>query len=262
MSLIKKETPIAMIKRVDAVCPLCGNPLQSFDCEAIKGSSVYELTCPSCRSFTTCDFEQFPQYIVEPMSSSDLEAKTETPARVIALIGPSACGKDTMLKTILKQYPDMFHSIEKYTTRPKRAGEVDCVDYHFVSEKEFDKIDFCITEQFREWHYGYKMPTETDRPYIGVFTPEAVKKLQEQGLLQTCYYIIVPPEERLLRSLQREIRPDIDEILRRYYADKKDYSIHRMMDILGDINFTMLPNGSTKDLEESIQTIIERSKIN
>lgn len=261
MSLIKKETPIAMIKRVDAVCPQCGNPLQFSSCEAIEGSSAYEFTCPSCGNFTTYDFEQFPQYIVAPMPPSGLEAKTKAPARVVALTGPSACGKDTILRTILRRYPDIFHSIEKYTTRPKRIGEVDCVDYHFVSEKEFNKIDFCITEQFREWHYGYKMPTETDKPYIGVFTPEAVKKLQDQGLLQTCYYIIVPPEERLLRSLQRETKPDIDEILRRYYADKKDYSIHRMMDIL-DINFTMLPNGTMKDLEESIQTIIERSKMN
>ena len=58
---------------------------------------------------------------------------------LIVLSGPSGTGKDSVLKVILKERKDLKLSIS-YTTRPPRKGEVNGVDYHFVSKQEFEKF--------------------------------------------------------------------------------------------------------------------------
>lgn len=58
---------------------------------------------------------------------------------LIVLSGPSGVGKDSVLKLILKERKDLRLSIS-YTTRLPRQGEVNGVDYHFVSKEEFEKL--------------------------------------------------------------------------------------------------------------------------
>ncbi len=58
---------------------------------------------------------------------------------LIVISGPSGAGKDATVKRMEELgYP--FHFVVTATTRPKRPGEVDGVDYHFVSEKEFAEM--------------------------------------------------------------------------------------------------------------------------
>ena len=53
--------------------------------------------------------------------------------------GPSGAGKDATLERMNDLgYP--FHFVVTATTRPKRLHEVDGVDYHFVSEREFAEM--------------------------------------------------------------------------------------------------------------------------
>jgi guanylate kinase len=63
----------------------------------------------------------------------------EKTGMLIVLSGPSGVGKDSVLKLILKERKDLRLSIS-YTTRLPRSGEVDGVDYHFVSKQEFEKL--------------------------------------------------------------------------------------------------------------------------
>ena len=58
---------------------------------------------------------------------------------LIVLSGPSGVGKDSVLKLILKERKDLRLSVS-YTTRSPRSGEVDGVDYHFVSKQDFEKL--------------------------------------------------------------------------------------------------------------------------
>ena len=58
---------------------------------------------------------------------------------LIVLSGPSGVGKDSVLKLILSNRKDLKLSIS-YTTRAPRKGEVDGVDYHFVSREEFEDL--------------------------------------------------------------------------------------------------------------------------
>ncbi|NOZ29057.1 MAG: guanylate kinase [Chloroflexi bacterium] len=73
-----------------------------------------------------------------PEESIDaLYAKFAAPRPVLVVVsGPSGVGKDATLKRMKERgYP--FYFVVTATTRPRRPGEVDGVDYHFVSMAEF-----------------------------------------------------------------------------------------------------------------------------
>ncbi|MES0338661.1 MAG: guanylate kinase [Anaerolineales bacterium] len=55
---------------------------------------------------------------------------------LIVLSGPSGVGKDTVLQR-MKELQLPFHFVITATSRPKRKGEIEGVDYFFVSADEF-----------------------------------------------------------------------------------------------------------------------------
>jgi guanylate kinase len=55
---------------------------------------------------------------------------------LIVISGPSGVGKDTLIKRLLEQDPNLRYSVS-CTTRAPRPGEVDGVDYSFVSRDRF-----------------------------------------------------------------------------------------------------------------------------
>ena len=54
------------------------------------------------------------------------------------ITGPSGVGKGTLIRSLLQQVPELEVSVSA-TTRPPRPGEVDGVDYHFLSEAQFEE---------------------------------------------------------------------------------------------------------------------------
>jgi len=66
----------------------------------------------------------------------------------VVLSSPSGGGKTVIARSLLKKHPEFGRSIS-FTTREKRKGEKEGVDYYFVSRKDFQKK---IKErQFAEW---------------------------------------------------------------------------------------------------------------
>ena len=62
----------------------------------------------------------------------------ENKGAILILSGPSGCGKSTLLKEVYKDISDYYFSIST-TTRAPRVGEVNGVDYFFVTKEEFEK---------------------------------------------------------------------------------------------------------------------------
>lgn len=58
---------------------------------------------------------------------------------LVVISGPSGAGKDSVLH-LLSERRLPFHFVVTATTRPKRPGEVDGVDYHFIDQDEFSKM--------------------------------------------------------------------------------------------------------------------------
>jgi len=67
---------------------------------------------------------------------------------LIVLSSPSGAGKSTISRLLLKAEPDVRMSVSA-TTRPKRPGEIEDVDYHFVDDAEFDRM--IAAGEFVEW---------------------------------------------------------------------------------------------------------------
>ena len=76
---------------------------------------------------------------------------------LIVLSSPSGAGKTTISRMLLAADQDITMSVSA-TTRPRRPGEVEGTDYHFVDDPEFDRL--IEAGEFVEWapvfgyHYG------------------------------------------------------------------------------------------------------------
>jgi guanylate kinase len=88
---------------------------------------------------------------------------------VIVISGPSGVGKDATIARI-KQSGLKFHHVTTATTRDKRPGETDGVDYFFISSDEFSKR--ISKDEFLEY-------AEVYGNYYGVLKNEV-----RQGLLK------------------------------------------------------------------------------
>lgn len=150
---------------------------------------------------------------------------------VIAIIGKSGSGKDTLLNKFFENFSrqNVLHKIISYTTRPPRENEVDGKDYFFVSKEEFAEkvLDFEMLEaaEFRDWHYGTGLKSlDKYCVNVGIFDPDRVGMLAENPNIDL--YIIevrASGKIRLMRQLNREDDPDVDEIVRRYQTDELDF---------------------------------------
>jgi guanylate kinase len=58
-------------------------------------------------------------------------------ARAVVITGPSGVGKGTLIRSLRERMPELELSVSA-TTRAPRPGERDGVDYHFLSDNEFD----------------------------------------------------------------------------------------------------------------------------
>lgn len=61
------------------------------------------------------------------------------PGRLTVLAGPTAAGKGTIAAYVRTHFPAVWFSVSMTTRRP-RTEEVDGVHYHFVDDREFDRL--------------------------------------------------------------------------------------------------------------------------
>jgi guanylate kinase len=77
-------------------------------------------------------------------------------AKLFVISAPSGCGKGTILERVLKRR-DLYYSIS-YTTREKREGEKEGVNYFFVSKQRFEMMidggDFLEYAKYSDNYYG------------------------------------------------------------------------------------------------------------
>lgn len=157
------------------------------------------------------------------------------------LSGPSGAGKGTIREKIFKNVSDLSYSIS-CTTRKPREGELDGVDYHFISVGEFKRQ---IEEnKFLEWAEVHGNFYGTSRTFIEPLLEKGIDVMLEidvQGALQVkdkmpeaITVFLTPPSMEILegRLRGRGTNDDADIKLRMKnaetemsYADKYDHTI-------------------------------------
>lgn len=159
-------------------------------------------------------------------------------------MGKSSSGKDTIYKRLREVFPRL-RTVTLYTTRPRREGEKEGDEYHFVDEsilEQYEKAGKVIEQRAYDtvcgvWKYftvddGQFKPEQED--YLMIGTLESYENMRayfgENVLVPI--YIEVEDGERLSRALARErqqIRPKYAEMCRRFLADTDDFSEEKLM---------------------------------
>lgn len=129
---------------------------------------------------------------------------------LIIISGPSGAGKGTINRTLLSFLPDLSYSIS-VTTRLPRSGEMDGLDYYFVTVKEFQEM--IATGELLEWAKVYDNYYGTPRRVVeGLLEKgrDVMLEIDTQGALQVkekyadaVLIFIAPPS---LSELERRLR--------------------------------------------------------
>lgn len=148
--------------------------------------------------------------------------------KIIIFCGESATGKTFQLNRTLVEYPEALHCVITATTRPMREGEVNGKDYFFLTEEEFNSTEMIETCRFNNWYYGTPVNSlSKNKINLLVMNPNGIMSLSKK----TDEYDIkiirlkVNDKTRLLRQLNREENPNVDEIIRRWKTDKEDFAV-------------------------------------
>ncbi len=146
--------------------------------------------------------------------------------QLIVLSGPSGCGKGTILKEMLRTEEKIRLSIS-LTTRSPRPGEVDGIDYFYVSKEQFEQMvrDGAVLEhaEYCENYYG------TPRSNVENWRAEGyhvILEIEPQGAFQikkncpdaTMIFILPPSLEELERRLTERGTEDAATVQKRLSA--------------------------------------------
>lgn len=104
--------------------------------------------------------------------------------RLYVLSGPAGAGKGTIVAEVFKQISDIVYSVS-CTTRKPRQGEVNGINYYFLTEEEFREM--IEKDQFLEWAYVHGNRYGTQRESIEKHLERGVDVLLEidiQGAMQ------------------------------------------------------------------------------
>lgn len=160
--------------------------------------------------------------------------------KIFVLMGKSASGKDTIFKQLVEQSVYPWKTVVIYTTRPKRPGEQNGVEYFFVTEERLQQLrtEGKIIEERRydtvhgPWYYFTVNDEQIDLTtgnYLMISTLAGYEKIRayygEEVVIPI--YIEADNKERLLRYINREAqqkKPNYCEVCRRFLADEEDFS--------------------------------------
>jgi guanylate kinase len=179
--------------------------------------------------------------------------KVERPFKMIAIIGQAGSGKDTILRAVCEKNHEL-NEIISCTTRPMRDGEIDGINYHFYTVDKFTEevLNDKMLEAscFNNWFYGTSSESLLkDKVNIGVYNPEGIESLMLHKDIELYVFLIEASDKvRLIRQLNREKNPDIEEIFRRYKTDRADFA---------DLPFhhNVLENECIEDLGHAVDVI-------
>jgi guanylate kinase len=148
-------------------------------------------------------------------------------APVVVLSGPSAVGKSTIVRCLRERVPELHFSVS-VTTRAPRPGEVDGVDYSFISDERFQAlIDDGALLEWAEIHGGLhrsgtpaqpiRDATTAGRPVL-IEVDLAGARAVKQAMPEALSVFLAPPSWDVLESRLTGRGTETPEVIRRRLA--------------------------------------------
>ena len=127
---------------------------------------------------------------------------------LVVVSGFSGSGKGTIMKELLKKYPEQYALSISATTRQPREGETDGVEYFFKETKEFEQMiadgELLEYAQYVDNYYG------TPKAYVEkqlADGKDVILEIEIQGALkvkkqfpQTLLLFVTPPSAEILKE--------------------------------------------------------------
>ncbi len=140
---------------------------------------------------------------------------------MLVLSSPSGAGKSTIARNLLEHDPGLELSVS-VTTRPRRPSEIDGVHYHFISQREFDRLR--DSEALLEWAevhgncYGTpREPAEAamadGRDMLFDIDWQGAEQLNEKMRADIVSIFILPPSMGELKTRLRRRAEDSDAVI-------------------------------------------------
>ena len=142
------------------------------------------------------------------------------------ITGPSGVGKGTLIRGLLRRLPGLQLAVSA-TTRPPRDSEVNGVDYHFLSEDDFDRRvragEFVEHAEYAGNRYGTPR-SELDRPLKALVLEIEIQGAQQikQTLPGALQVFILPPDLDTLRKRLEERGTDKPDVIERRLARARE----------------------------------------
>ena len=184
---------------------------------------------------------------------------------IIAISAPSGAGKTTIVKEILKRYPELVFSVSA-TTRPKRKTEKDGVEYFFITEEQFkqkiEKDEFVEWEKFYDYYYGtFKSFVDNNINdgknvllEIEVKGALSIKRIYPESFV---IYIMPPSYEELVKRLKNRNTETEEDFLKRIERAKMELSLKDQFDY---IVVNEILNNAIEETSELIKKIIYKEQ--
>lgn len=144
---------------------------------------------------------------------------------LFVLSGPSGAGKSILIDRLLRDLPRLRFSVS-CTTRPPRAGEVEGVNYHFLSRQQFlDELAIGRFFEYAEYsknlygtsHAELEEAERQGQDLLLDIEVQGARQLQEKHI-EAVYIFVTPPNYASLESRLRSRNTEDETAIRRRLA--------------------------------------------
>jgi guanylate kinase len=153
---------------------------------------------------------------------------------------PSGAGKTTLVERLVEQAPHLKMS-RSYTSRATREGEVDGVDYNFVSRERFEAM--VAVGEFLEWAdvfgnlYGTSTADterilESGSDLVLVIDVQGARKVRRRGIETTAIFVMPPSFEVLERRLRGRSKDSEEAIQKRLQVARQEIASYAEYDFV------------------------------